>query len=101
MSAVPPVAPRVLNALHPGTAGAGLARETSTLVACTFVRLEAALDVRTAALGALDRIEPAVIAAHGYPRVPLPDTGGPPSYAVELRSRKAVFVRAARGTHGA
>ncbi|SPK02041.1 protein of unknown function [Methylorubrum extorquens DM4] len=115
MSAVPPVSRRVLDALHPGTAGAGLACETSTPVARAFVRLETALDAHTAALAALDPIEAAVVAAYGYPRVPLPDTAGPPAYAAdpativrrlgpgpaarrltaELRRRQAVFARAA------
>lgn len=113
MSAAPRVSRRALDALHPAPTGADWAGAGATPVTRAFVRVEAALD---AYMAALDRIEDAVVAAHGYPRVPLPNTGSPSAYAAdatiithrlgpgpaarrlaaELRRRQATFARAAR-----
>lgn len=73
MSAMPLPSRRVLSAVlarcpHDGSAAA-------TPVARALGRLHAALDAHEAALAALDRLEEALAAAHGLPRVPLPGIG--------------------------
>lgn len=96
MSAVLPVAPRVLDALLPDTAGAGLARDTSTPVACAFVRLEAALDTRTATLACPCRTQAA--------RPPMPPScaaARPSSYWPRRPPASARPSPRARVTHGA
>lgn len=114
MSAVPPVSRRVLDAIR-SAAATDSTLDDPTPVTRAFVRLEVALDAYAVALAVLDRIEEAVVAAHGYPRVPLPDAGSSPAYAAdtatirrrlgpgpasrrlaaELRRRQATFARAA------
>lgn len=115
MSTVPPLSRRVLTALRPTPATTGPDSEEPTTVTRSFVRVEAALEAHLAALATLDRIEEAVVAAHGYPRVPLPNRSGKPDYAAdaatitrrlgpgptarqltaELHRRQATFVQAA------
>lgn len=127
MSTVPPVSRRVLDALRPHlirTAAPSATvqsdapvrpAEPPSPVAGAFISLETALTAHTAALAALDRLEEAVVTAHGYPRVALPNMGTSPTYATdaatiqrhlspgpaahaltaELRSRQANFFRAA------
>ncbi|WP_232627661.1 hypothetical protein [Methylobacterium sp. Leaf118] len=115
MTAVPPLSRRVLTALHPTASTTGPDSAEPTPVARAFVRMEAALEAHFTAWAALDRIEAAVVTAHGYPRVPLPNRSGMPDHAAdagaimrrlgpgpaarrltaELRRRQATFVQAA------
>lgn len=83
MTAVPPLSRRVLTALRRTAPTTGSSNEEPTAVARAFVRMEAALEEHLAALAALDRIEEAVVTAHGYPRVPLPNRSGRPDYAAD------------------
>ncbi len=78
-AAVPVPSRRVLAELHHGTAsgdGSGVAPAASPALARAFARLDTALDAHAAAITALDRIENALAATHGYPRVPLPADDG-------------------------
>ncbi len=79
------------------------------------MRVEAALEAHLTALATLDQIEEAVVTAHGYPRVPLPNRSDAPDYAAdaatitrhlgtgptarrltaELRRRQTTFAQAA------
>lgn len=116
MSSVPPISRRVLDALRFDSGGTDPDRGNETPVTRAFVEVEVALKAHIAALSALDRIEAAVMAAHGFPRVLLPGTGTPPDYAADtasitrrlghgaaarrlrtaLRRRQETFARAAR-----
>lgn len=84
---VPVPSRRVLTELHHGDApadGGGIAPDTRPALARAFARLDTALDAHAAAITALDRIEDALAAIHGYPRVPLPaddGTGEPAHFA--------------------
>jgi hypothetical protein len=115
MTAVPPFSHHVLTALCPIRLTSGPDSDEPTAVARAFVRVQAALEAHLTALATLDRIEEAVVIAHGFPRVPLPRRSGLPDYAAdaatitrylgpgpaarrltaELRRRQAAFVQAA------
>ncbi|MFD6319838.1 hypothetical protein [Methylorubrum thiocyanatum] len=115
MTAVPPFSHHVLTALCPIRLTSGPDSDEPTAVARAFVQVQAALEAHLTALATLDRIEEAVVTAHGFPRVPLPRRSGLPDYAAdaatitrylgpgpaarrltaELRRRQAAFVQAA------
>ncbi len=115
MSSVPPLSRRVLTSLRLGISTAVPDTGEATAVTRAFVRVEAALEAHLTALSVLDRIEEAVVTAHGYPRVPLPSGSGATDYAAdaatimrclgpgptarrltaELRRRQTTFAQAA------
>ena len=73
MSALPAPSRRVLSELRADrfVTADGIGRAATPVARAWFI-LDAALDAHASALAELDRLEAAVVAAHGYPRVPLP-----------------------------